>query len=204
TDPDWDVALLRDLRAALGPAVSLRWDPNANYPPAEAAGLTQRLEELKLEFYEDPTRGIAGMAQVRAHVSTPLATNMCVISFDHLAHAIRQPCVDVLLADVVMWGGPQAIVDLAGVAPLLGLDLTIHSAFELGIGTAMNLHLAAALAPIRRPVDFGLENMEHELVTPRIPVRDGKVRAPDGPGLGVTLDRDELARCQTEAVTIEA
>ena len=34
TDPDWDVALLRDLRAALGPAVSLRWDPNANYPPA--------------------------------------------------------------------------------------------------------------------------------------------------------------------------
>lgn len=204
TDPDWDVALLRDLRAALGPGVSLRWDPNANYPPAEAAALVQRLEELKLEFYEDPTRGIAGMAQVRGHVSTPLATNMCVISFDHLAHAIRQPCVDVLLADVVMWGGPQSIVDLAGVAPLLGLDLTIHSAFELGIGTAMNLHLAAALAPIRRPVDFGLENMEQELITLRIPVRDGHVRAPDGPGLGVMPDWDQVARCQTEAVTIQA
>ena len=117
------MALLRDLRAALGPSVKLRWDPNANYPPAEAAALAQRLEELNLEHYEDPTRGIAGMAQVRAHVTTPLATNMCVITFDHLAHAIRQPCVDVLLADVVMWGGPQAIVDLAAVTPLLALIL---------------------------------------------------------------------------------
>ena len=202
TDPDWDVAVLRDLRAALGPDVKLRWDPNANYPPAEAAALAQRLEELKLEFYEDPTRGIAGMAQVRGHVSTPLATNMCVITFDHLSHAIRQPCVDVVLADVVMWGGPQSIVDLAAVAPLLGLDLTIHSAFEVGIGTAMNLHLAAALPPIRRAIDFGLENMEQELITPRIPARDGRVRAPDGPGLGVTPDWDQIGRCLIEDVTI--
>ncbi len=144
------------------------------------------------------------MAQVRAHVTTPLATNMCVITFDHLAHAIRQPCVDVLLADVVMWGGPQSIVDLAAVTPLLSLDLTIHSAFEVGIGTAVNLHLAAALEPIRRPVDFGLENMTLELITPRIPVCGGRVRAPEGPGLGVTPDWDEVARCLTETVTIEA
>ncbi|HEX5327417.1 MAG TPA: mandelate racemase/muconate lactonizing enzyme family protein [Acetobacteraceae bacterium] len=202
TCPEWDVALLRDLRAALGTRVKLRWDPNANYPPAAAAALVQRLEELQLEFYEDPTRGIAGMAQVRAHVNTPLATNMCVISFDHLAHAIRQPCVDVLLADVVMWGGPQSIVDLAGLVPLLGLDLTIHSAFEVGIGTAMNLHLAGALAPIRRAVDFGLENMEMELITPRIPVRNGRVAAPDGPGLGVVPDWDEVARCQTAEIVV--
>ncbi|MGH7155066.1 MAG: mandelate racemase/muconate lactonizing enzyme family protein, partial [Acetobacteraceae bacterium] len=201
TSPDWDTALLHDLRAALGPHVKLRWDPNANYPPAEAAVLAQRLEELKLEFYEDPTRGIAGMAQVRAHVTTPLATNMCVITFDHLAHAIRQPCVDVVLADVVMWGGPQSIIDLSGITPLLGLDLTIHSAFEVGIGTAMNLHLAGALAPVRRAIDFGLENMELQLITPRIPVRNGRVRAPEGPGLGVMPNWDEVARCLTDDVT---
>lgn len=198
TCSDWDVALLRDLRAALCDGVKLRWDPNANYPPAQAAALAQRLEELKLEYYEDPTRGIAGMAQVRAHVATKLATNMCVISFDHLAHAIRQPCVDVLLADVVMWGGPQSIVDLAGVLPLLGLELTIHSAFEVGIGTAMNLQLAAALAPIRRAVDFGLENMEAELIMPRIPVERGRVRVPEGPGLGVEPDWEEVVRYMTE------
>ncbi len=198
TCPDWDVALLRDLRAALGDGVKLQWDPNANYPPAQAAALVQRLEELKLEYYEDPTRGIAGMAQVRAHVGTKLATNMCVITFDHLAHAIRQPCVDVVLADVVMWGGPQSIVDLAAVLPPLGLELTIHSAFEVGIGTAMNLQLAAALAPIRRAVDFGLENMEAELITPRIRVQRGRVRVPDGPGLGVEPDWDEVVRYMTE------
>jgi len=199
TCPDWDVALLRDLRTALGDKVKLRWDPNANYPPAQAMALVQRLEELKLEYYEDPTRGIAGMAQVRAHVATKLATNMCVITFDHLAHAIRQPCVDVVLADVVMWGGPQSIVDLAAVLPLLRLELTIHSAFEVGIGTAMNLQLAAALAPIRRAVDFGLENIEAELIVPRIPAEQGRVRVPEGSGLGVEPDWNEMARYATEA-----
>jgi glucarate dehydratase len=204
TSPEWDLALLRDLRTALGPDVRLRWDPNAHYPPAQALALAQRLEELKLEFYEDPTRGIAGMAQVRAHVATPLATNMCVINFDHLTHAIHQPCVDVLLADVVMWGGPQSIVDLASVTPLLGLDLTIHSAFEVGIGTAMNLHLARALAPVQRAVDFGLENMEAPLITPDISARGGRVRAPDGPGLGIQPDWEQVRRYQTDELTIAA
>jgi len=198
TCPEWDVELLRDLRAVLGHGVKLRWDPNANYPPAQAMALAQRLEELKLEYYEDPTRGIAGMAQVRAHVATKLATNMCVIAFDHLAQAIRQPCVDVVLADVVMWGGPQSIVDLGAVLPLLGFELTIHSAFEVGIGTAMNLQLAGALAPVRRAVDFGLENMVAELVVPRIPVERGRVRVPAGPGLGVEPDWDEVARYAME------
>jgi glucarate dehydratase len=139
------------------------------------------------------------MAQVRAHAATKLATNMCVITFDQLAHVVRQPCVDVVLADVVMWGGPQSIVDLAAVLPLLGLELTIHSAFEVGIGTAMNLQLAAALAPIRRAIDFGLENMGAELITPRIPVERGRVRVPTGPGLGVEPDWEEVAQYATEA-----
>jgi glucarate dehydratase len=108
-----DVALPRALRSALGDAVKLRWDPNASYPPAQATVLCQQLEELNLEYYEDPTRNIAGMAQPVARMKTPLATNMCVVNFDHLATVMRQPCVDVVLADLVMWGGPRAWWNLA-------------------------------------------------------------------------------------------
>ncbi len=68
TSPAWDVAILRALRAALGDDVKLRWDPNASYPPAQAIVLCQQLEELNLEYYEDPIHGIAGMAQLRARM----------------------------------------------------------------------------------------------------------------------------------------
>ncbi len=204
TSPAWDVAVLRALRTALGDAVKLRWDPNASYPPAQATVLCQQLEELNLEYYEDPTRSIAGMAQLRARMKTPLATNMCVVNFDHLATVLRQPCVDVVLADLVMWGGPQSMVELGDVTPLFGLDLTIHSAFELGIGMAANLQMAAALDPVRRAIDFGLENMVHELIVPHIPVRAGRVAVPDGPGLGVDPDWDTIARCKMDSTTITA
>ena len=204
TSPAWDVAILRALRAALGDDVKLRWDPNASYPPAQAIVLCQQLEELNLEYYEDATRNIAGMAQLRARMKTPLATNMCVVNFDHLATALRQPCVDVVLADLVMWGGPQSMVELGDVTPLFGFDLTIHSAFELGIGMAANLQMAAALDPVRRAIDFGLENMAHEIIRPHIPVHGGRVAVPDGPGLGVEPDRDEIARCKMDITTITA
>ncbi len=203
SSPAWDVRILTVLRRALGNEVKLRWDPNASYPPAQATVLCQQLEALKLEYYEDPVHGIPGMMQLRTRMTTPLATNMCVVNFDHLVTALRQPCVDVVLADLVMWGGIQSMSELGGVTPLFGFDLTIHSAFELGLGMAANLQVAAALDPVRRAIDFGLENMEHELIVPHIPVRDGRVAVPDGPGLGVEPDWVEIARWKTDSTTIQ-
>jgi glucarate dehydratase len=144
------------------------------------------------------------MTQLRARMKTPLATNMCVVNFDHVVTALRQPCVDVVLADLVMWGGIQSMMELGDVTPLFDFDLTIHSAFELGIGMAANLQVAAALDPVRRAIDFGLENMVHEIIRPRIPVRGGRVAVPDGPGLGVEPDWDEIARFRTDTSTIAA
>ena len=142
------------------------------------------------------------MAQLRSRMKTPLATNMCVVNFDHLVTALRQPCVDVVLADLVMWGGIQSMVELGDVAPLFGFELTIHSAFEVGIGMAANLQVAAALDPVCRAIDFGLENMVNELITPHIPVRNGRVALPDGPGLGVEPNWDEIAQCKMDVTTI--
>ena len=192
TSPEWDVRILTALHEALGPDVKLRWDPNASYPPAQATVLCQQLEHLNLEYYEDPIHGIPGMAQLRRRMKTPLATNMCVVTFDHLVHFLRQPCVDVVLADLVMWGGIQGMAELGAVAPLFGFDMTIHSAFECGLGMAANLQVATALEPVRRAIDFGLENMVNELIVPHIPVRNGRVAVPDGPGLGVQPNWDEI------------
>jgi L-alanine-DL-glutamate epimerase-like enolase superfamily enzyme len=57
---------------------------------------------------------------------------------------------------------------------------------------------------VRRAIDFGLENMAHELIVPHIPVRGGRVAVPDGPGLGVEPDWDATARCKMHSTTITA
>ena len=69
---------------------------------------------------------------------------------------------------------------------------------------AANLQIAAGLDPVRRAIDFGLENMVHEMITPGIPVHGGRVAVPDGPGLGVEPHWDDIARLKMDTTTIES
>jgi L-alanine-DL-glutamate epimerase-like enolase superfamily enzyme len=104
-----------------------------------------------------------------------------------------------------MWGGIESLIELEGLSPFLGFEMAVHSLFETGIGTAANLHLAAALGRPGRATDFGLHLLAEELTTPLIlPVRDGRVRVPQGPGLGVVPDAECLRRYQTDEITIAA
>lgn len=202
--PSWDVELMRALRRALGNDAALRWDPNAAYPVAEATALCGRMEELGLEFYEDPTDDISGMAALRTRVRTPLATNMCVVQLDHLASAIRRRPADVLLIDVYMWGGIENYLTMAATAKAYGFDIAVHSLFETGIGTAANLHLAAALPQIRHANDCGLHVLAADVVEPGpLAIEHGRMRVPDGPGWGVTLNRAALAEHSVKRVEIE-
>jgi glucarate dehydratase len=200
----YDEAVMRALRDGLGPDAELRFDPNAAYGPAEATALCQRLEPLRLEFYEDPTDDIEGLANLRARVARPVATNMCVIQLDHLPHAARRGAVDVVLADLFMWGGIANYRVMADAASSLGFEVAIHSLFETGIGTAANLHLAAALPLVQRANDSGHHVLAADVLADHLPIRDGKMQLPAGPGLGVGIDPDKLAGLTVKEASVRA
>ncbi len=191
--PAFDRAVMTALRERL-PDASLRFDPNAGYAPAEAIGLCRSMDDLGLEFFEDPTDDQAGLARLRGQVRTPLATNMCIVQPDHLASAAQSRPVDVILADLYLWGGVGRFSALVHAAEPLGFEVAIHSLFETGIGTAANLHLAAAFPGIRRANDFGHHVLDADVVVPGgLEVRDGMMAVPSGPGLGVELDPARVA-----------
>lgn len=151
---DWegDVAILRAVRAAL-PEVNLRVDPNAAWsvPDSVRAGIA--LEELDLEYLEDPCTGIEGMSQVKAKVRIPLCTNMCVVRFEEFAPAVRLNAVDVIHGDVYKWGGIAATKALAAHCETFGLGMNLHSGGELGIATAAHLAVVASTPVLSRAID---------------------------------------------------
>ena len=199
--PEWDWKLLNELREAM-PAARIRFDPNANYGPATATELCRRLDPLGLEFFEDPTGELEGIARLKAAVKTPVATNMWVVKDEHLVPAIRRKAVDVVLGDLFMWGGIDAWRRMARVTHAYGLKPALHSVYETGIATVANLHLASALSEVEYPNDSGLHFLSSDVLAEPREVKNGAMQLPAGPGLGVTLDRNKLEKVTLESAEI--
>lgn len=200
--PEWDVRVMTGARDVAGRAVHLRYDPNAAYSLSDALALCRRLDRLELQWFEDPATGIESLRRIRQHVRTPIATNMAVIQVDQLAHAIRLGAVDVIGADAFHWGGVTTFAEHLAVCDQFGIGVFLHSFSEFGVGTAANLHLAAAFPTVTTGVDSTLYlQPEDVLVGGPLRIEDGCIAVPDGLGLGVAIDETVVARGSVEEFT---
>ena len=189
--PDEEMKAIEALHAAF-PNHPLRLDPNAAWTPQTSVKVAAGLAGI-LEYLEDPTPGLDGMAEVAAQSPMPLATNMCVVAFDQLAPAIAQQSVSVVLSDHHYWGGLQRSRLLAGICGTFGLALSMHSNSHLGISLAAMVHLAGATPNLTYACDTHWPWKTEEVVKPGVlEIRDGAVAVPTTPGLGVELDDDAL------------
>jgi len=192
-DPEAEIAGLEALRVAF-PQAPLRIDPNGGWRAETAIKLLPRLENL-IEYLEDPTPGLDGMAAVQAATGIPLATNMCIISPEHLPPGIARDSCRVILSDHHYWGGLAASRELARICAVWGLGLSMHSNSHLGISLAAMTHLAAATPNLTYDCDTHSPWQTDEVIEGgKLVFKEGELEVPDGPGLGVTLDRSELQR----------
>lgn len=189
--PAEEVAAMHTLRDAF-PDHRLRIDPNGAWTAPTAMKVAAELTGV-IEYLEDPTPGIAGMAEVARTTDLPLATNMCVIAFEHLEPAVRAGAVDVVLSDHHLWGGLQRSRLLAGICETFGLGLSMHSNSHLGVSLAAMVHLAAATPNLTYACDTHYPWKTEDIVKPGVlDFVDGAVAVPTGPGLGIELDEDAL------------
>jgi glucarate dehydratase len=191
--PRQELRTLKLLREAF-PECHIRFDPNAAWSVSTSINTLRRMMEYDLEYAEDPTWGIEGMALVRKDVPVPLATNMCVINFDQIPLAVRTRCIDIILSDVHYWGGLASNKRLAGVCETFQLGLGMHSDRELGVSTAAQVHLAAAIPNITYACDSHYHHQVDDIITKPFAYKKGCFDVPDGAGLGVEIDREKLAK----------
>jgi glucarate dehydratase len=199
--PEEEIEAIRALRDAF-PGHPLRLDPNAAWGPGTALNVAKELDGV-LEYLEDPTPGIEGMAEVSRHgPAMPLATNMCVVSFAQVAPAVAVNAVQVILSDHHYWGGLRRSASLAAICDTFGLGLSMHSNSHLGISLAAMVHLAAATPNLSYACDTHWPWKSEDVVagTPFV-FENGSLAVPTAPGLGVELDRDELARLHEQYLT---
>jgi glucarate dehydratase len=190
--PDYELEVYRAMAESL-PGDSVRYDPNAAHSVEDAIRFGHGIEDLRNDFFEDPTWGLNGMRRVREAVRIPTATNTVVINFEQLATNVLIPSCDVILLDTTFWGGIRPCIKAAQICDAFQLGIAVHSSGELGIQLATMLHLGAVLPNLVFTADAHYHHLMDDIIVGGLmPYDNGKIKVPTKPGLGVELDRDKL------------
>lgn len=190
--PRYELQCYQALAAAL-PGQRLRYDPNCALSLGDAIEFGRAIEGLNNDYYEDPVWGMPQLARLKEFVRIPIATNTVVVNFEQLAANVSQRAVDVILLDTTFWGGIRACIKAAAVCETFGLGVAVHSSGELGIQLATMLHMGAVVPNLGYAADAHYHHLADDLIEGgKMRYVNGRIAVPQGPGLGVTLNREKL------------
>lgn len=190
-----DLDRLQAVRDAVGPDARLMVDVNGMWGPSDAIRALERVREIGLELLEQPLPVGAESFQrdLVARLAVDVAADESVCSVIDAARVVREHTATVVNVGMSKLGGPTAALQAAQVAAAGGVGVMVGSVIEMGIATAMGLHLAAALPRLAYPSYLmGPLKYREQITAEQIAVVDGHVAVPTGSGLGIDVDDDAL------------
>jgi len=190
-----DIAIARQVRAAIGPHKRLRMDPNEHWSPVHAARMIRRMSDFDVEFIEQPTNceSVAALAQVRANSPVAIAADQLVFTPYDAYNVCRENAADLIVLGLHETGGLLRFSKVAHIAEAAGIDICIHGLYETGITTCAANQVAATIPNL----DDGNQYMNHFLEwdivkSPDLSLQNGRLPVLKGPGLGFELDWDAI------------
>jgi len=202
-----DIALAEAARAEAGPGIDLMvdagWYGTTMQEPFRARTvrdwirLVARLEELDIFWLEDflHPENIAGYREVSAARTTlRLAAGEQYGGYLEFERLATEGGVDVLQPDLSRCGGLTVGKQVADLATRRQIACVPH-AWLTDLLKAASLHLNASLMDsLYLEYNVSSGSLLNTLCTTSLPMQDGYVAVPDGPGLGVEPDEAVIAR----------
>lgn len=191
-DPLLDSARIAAARGAAdrvaGPgAVALAADANGGWGPHTALAATPWLARYGVAWLEQPTApgDLATMARVRADSPVPVWADEDVRDAADVRRVADLGAADGVHLKLEKAGTVAALAEAVATARARGLDVALGQMDCGRLGCATTAHLAAGLGLTVAEL-WGCANVEHDLAT-GLELRDGAVRLPEAPGLGVSV-----------------
>jgi L-alanine-DL-glutamate epimerase-like enolase superfamily enzyme len=195
-------AVVSAVRTELGEDVALLVDANSCYTPARAIEIGRMLEQHGVTHFEEPcpwwrqdwTREVTGALELDV---TGGEQDWDEVAWERMTST---RVVDVVQPDVCYVGGLTRTLRVARLAERAGLPCTPHAANH-SLVMVFTLHLLASIPNAGPYLEFSIEPDEDypwqaDMYEPRPRVVDGRVHVPDGPGWGVEISPDWLARAE--------
>ena len=188
---DLAVEVTRAVRNAVGPEVDIMIETHALLNMKTAIEMAQRMEDLKITWYEEPA-GPENTNTLRAfRERLPSHVPICVgerhYTRFHIRDLLEQRIVDFLMPDITRCGGPSELKRMATMAETYGVQIAPHNP-NGPLSTLASAHVAASL-PNFFKLEFMLTDVpwRDEVISSPLPIQNGHLHLSDEPGLGVTL-----------------
>lgn len=190
-----DLAIVEQVRAAIGPHRRLRLDPNEHWAGLTAARMMPKIARFDVEFVEQPTdcESIDALAKVRADSPVAVAADQLVFTPYDVYDVCRSRAADLIVLGLHETGGIASFRKAAHIAEAAGIDICIHGLHETGITTCAANQAAAGIPNL----DDGNQYMNHFLEwdiirQPDLTLQNGALPVLAGPGLGFELDENAV------------
>jgi O-succinylbenzoate synthase len=195
--PGHDFEPLSAVRQAF-PTIKMMADANSAYTLEDAPTL-KKLDALNLMMIEQPLDfdDIFDHAQLQRQLTTPICLDESIHTFDDARHALEMDSGRIINMKVGRVGGYTEAKAIHDLCVSRGIPMWCGGMLESGVGRAHNLALSS-LPGFTLPGDVSAsKRYYHEDIVdpPAVLEPDGTIKVPqNGPGIGVTLREDVLAR----------
>ena len=184
------------IRRTAGGDVEICIDINGMLNVPTAIRLGRALEPFDLLFYEEPgsPENMEAMKRVRDSLKVPICTGERLYSTYSFRRLLELGAVDIVMPDFQKCGGVTEGKKIAALANAHYLPVAPHN-YNSPLSAVIDAHLCASLPNflILEYVWPGVEWTD-KIMAPPLQVRDGHLELPTGPGWGVELLEEEIAK----------
>ncbi len=197
-EPDGDLAMLAEVRAAAGGRLRVRLDAGGRYSMESARDLCNELEFEAPELLIDPIGAgdFFAVASLARQTGVPLAVSRAIARPADAFAAVRCGAGATIVIDPTRVGSLRDARDCSAVAVAGGAAAMVIGPPSLGIAAAAMLQLIACTPALASPYECVYRQLRDDVLRRSIAFTDGNAIVPLGPGLGVEIDRGKLERYQ--------
>ena len=199
-----DIDRVSAVRDAIGPDVQLMVDANHCFNVPQAIAIGRELQKLNIHWFEEPIspEDLDGYVEVTGKLDMAIAGGENEFTKFGFRRIIERRAMDIVQPDVCAAGGITECKKIAALAQASSIQCVPH-AWGTAIGLAATMHYLASLPftpPCLLPVPPMLEYEQtfnpfrDELSSADLTHKGGFVTVPNGPGLGIEINREVLER----------
>jgi len=196
-------ALIPMVRKAFGDKFTLYADSNSSYDVPEAIRVGRIMQEHKYDFYEEPVEfdDLWGTKAVADALDMPVAMGEQEFSEHRFRWCVEHRAADIMQPDLHYYGGFIRSTRVARMAAAAGMTVVPHMSGG-SLGYLDVTHFCSWTSNAGPFMEFkGNAEIPVSCDTSSLKATNGAVKVPTGPGFGVKLDPEFVAKAKVVTTT---